>query len=126
MGAAGVGRHIGRSRLAGLGWSDVGQVAAFGAVGVAGVVVNREILRKLEDQRGRVALGLLADAGYDPWQAPEAWRRLDPKQLPKDMSRLKYPGRARYQLEILGMQYKRAAASTAAAARGGNAAAKPD
>jgi tryptophan synthase alpha subunit len=40
----------------GLGWSDVGEVAAFGAVGVAGVVVKHEILRQLEDQRGRVAL----------------------------------------------------------------------
>ena len=91
------------------GWSDVGEVAAFGVVGVAGVVIKHEILHKLEDQRGRMALGLMADAGYDPWQAPEAWRRLEPKQLPRDRSKLKYPGRAGYQLEILAMEYKRSA-----------------
>lgn len=103
------------------GWSDVGEVAAFGAAGVAGVVIKHEVLHRLEDQRGRMALGLMADAGYDPWQAPEAWRLLEPKQLPKDLSKLKYPGRAGYQLEILAMQYKRPAASAAGTAQSGSA-----
>lgn len=102
-----------------LGLADAAEVVGFGgALGVAGVVVKHEILRKLEDQRGRVALGLMADAGYDPWQAPEAWRRLEPKQLPKDIARLKYPDRAGYQLEILAMQYKRSAPTAAAAEAG--------
>ena len=91
-----------------LGLADAAEVVFFGgALGVAGAVVKHEIMRKLEDQRGRVALGLMADAGYDPWQAPEAWRRLDPKQLPKDLSRLKYPDTAGHMLEILNLQYRR-------------------
>ena len=31
-------------------------------------------------ERARMALGVMADAGYDPWQAPEAWRLMDPKE----------------------------------------------
>jgi hypothetical protein len=58
-----------------------------------------------EEQRGRVALALMADAGYDPWQAPEAWRLLWPKSLPKDLGALKYPNRSGYQFSILSLQY---------------------
>ena len=47
----------------------------------------------LEEQRGRIALSLMADAGYDPWQAPEAWRLMQPKRLPGDVSALPYPDR---------------------------------
>jgi hypothetical protein len=43
----------------------------------------------------------MADAGYDPRQAPEAWRLLAPKKMPKDPSLLKYPSRAGYQLSFL-------------------------
>jgi hypothetical protein len=63
-----------------------------------------------EEQRGRVALALMADAGYDPWQAPEAWRLLAPKKLPKDLDSLKYPDRSGYQLRILNLQYREKAA----------------
>jgi hypothetical protein len=56
---------------------------------------------RLREQAGRIALALMADAGYDPRQAPEAWRRLAPKKMPKDPSLLKYPGRAGYQLSFL-------------------------
>ncbi len=95
------------------------------AVFIPGAMVKHEILRKMEDQRGRVALGLMADAGYDPWQAPETWRLLEPKQPPKDLSRLKYPDRAGYQLEILGMQYKRSA-SAGKPAQTGSATSNPN
>jgi hypothetical protein len=61
----------------------------------------------LEEQRGRSALALLADGGYDPWEAPEAWRLLAPKHLPNDLGSLKYPDRSGYQLGILNLQYKR-------------------
>jgi len=102
------------------------------AIGVGGValigepLVKHEIGRKMEAQRGRVALSLMADAGYDPWQAPEAWRLLDPRQQPKDPAKLKYPDRAGYQLEILNLQYKRAESSGAAAAQAADSPAKPD
>ena len=61
----------------------------------------------LEEQRGRSGLALLADGGYDPWEAPEAWRLLAPKHLPNDLGSLKYPDRSGYQLGILNLQYKR-------------------
>jgi len=64
-------------------------------------------LVKMEEQRGRIALALLADAGYDPWQAPEAWRLLAPKHLPRNLDSLKYPSRSGYQLGILNLQYKK-------------------
>jgi hypothetical protein len=62
-------------------------------------------LERLE-QRQRLALALLDDAGYDPWQAPEAWRLLAPKHLPQDIQSLKYPFRSEYQLGILNLQYR--------------------
>jgi hypothetical protein len=91
-----------------------------GAALIGEPVVKHELARKMEDQRGRVALSLMADAGYDPWQAPEAWRLLASKEPPKDPSKLKYPDRAGYLLEILNLQYKRAAASDATAAQTAN------
>jgi hypothetical protein len=69
-----------------------------------------------EEQRGRVALALVADAGYDPWQAPEAWRLLAPKKLPKDLDSLKYPDRSGYQLRILNLQYRDKAAADSSGA----------
>jgi Domain of unknown function (DUF5666) len=63
----------------------------------------------LTEQRGREALALMSDAGYDAWQAPEAWRRLAPKILPNDLDRLPYPDRSGYQLSILNLQYRSAA-----------------
>ena len=65
------------------------------------------VLTAMEEQRGRVALALLKDAGYDPWQAPEAWRLVTPKHLPKDLNSLKYPSLGGYQLGILNLQYKK-------------------
>jgi len=70
-----------------------------------GLLVQHHIEVKLEEQRGRMALALMADAGYDPWQAPEAWRRLAVRKLPKDLEKLKYPNRSGYQLGILNLQY---------------------
>lgn len=77
---------------------------------VPGVAIQmielNKILLRMEEQRGRIALSLLADAGYNPWQAPEAWKLLAPKKLPNDLSTLKYPSRSEYQLGILYQQYK--------------------
>jgi hypothetical protein len=60
----------------------VRSAAGVGGRWVGGAIVGHEIERKMEDERGRVALGLMADAGFDPWQAPEAWRLLAPGPLP--------------------------------------------
>jgi hypothetical protein len=71
---------------------------------VGGLVVNHEIEKRMREQAGRIALTLMADAGFDPRQAPEAWRVLAPKKLPKDRTSLKYPSRAGYQLGILRLE----------------------
>jgi hypothetical protein len=73
---------------------------------IGGQIAGHKILAEMEEQRGRVALTLLKDAGYDPWQAPEAWRLLAPKVLPKDLGSLKYPNRSEYQLGVLKLQYR--------------------
>jgi Domain of unknown function (DUF5666) len=71
-----------------------------------GALMLHELNKSLVEQRERLALSLMADAGYDPWQSPEAWRLVVPKSLPKDLSSLKYPTRSGYQLGILNMQYR--------------------
>jgi hypothetical protein len=70
------------------------------------IAVNRIDLR-MQEQRGRMALAMMADAGYDPWQAPEAWRLLGPKRVPARGDTLKYPNRSGYQLGILDRQYSK-------------------
>jgi hypothetical protein len=82
-------------------WVDVATSLATG-------IVNAKIETAAEQQRGRVALALLANAGYDPRQAPEAWRLLAPRHLPRNTSDLKYPDMSGYQLGILNLQYRNA------------------
>ena len=61
---------------------------------------------KLREQAGRIALTLMADAGYDPRQAPETWRLLAPRRrCPRIReSTLKYPSRAGFQLSFLKLE----------------------
>ncbi len=72
---------------------------------VGGETAANKIVRELAEQRARIALGLMADAGYDPWQAPEAWRMAAAKTLPKNLDLLKYPEMSGYQLGVLNLQY---------------------
>jgi hypothetical protein len=99
-------------------WMTAAEAAAAVGFGLTGLVGEKiamsSFLRKIEEQRGRMALALMTDAGFDPWQAPEAWRMLAPIDFPKHPSKLKYPERSKYQLEILQLQYKHAAGSTSA------------
>jgi hypothetical protein len=67
--------------------------------------VERVELERLQ-QRQRLALAMLDDAGLDPWQAPEAWRILASRQLPQGPGSLKYPARGEYQLSVLNLQYR--------------------
>jgi hypothetical protein len=93
-------------------------LAAASAIPYAGLGVgayfNHRIDQVLTEQRGRVALQLMADTGYDPWQAPEAWRLAAPSKLPADTSKLKYPDRSGYLLGILNLMYRKPAAGNAA------------
>jgi hypothetical protein len=86
--------------------------AIFSGVGIGLAIAEDEIEVRIEEQRDRMALALLADAGYDPRQQPEAWRLLTPRKLPKDMSRLPYPSRCGYQLSILNLQYGKSGSGT--------------
>lgn len=79
----------------------VSLISYVGADAAAGKIVRDTLA-----ERARVALSLLADAGYDPWQAPEAWRLMAPKHLPGDTDSLPYGCYAGYQLSILSLQYK--------------------
>jgi hypothetical protein len=69
----------------------------------------------MEEERGRIALALMRDAGYDLRQAPEAWRLLAPKHLPANLGALKYPDRSGYQLSVLRLQYGQSADAPASA-----------
>ena len=114
------------ARMQGRNWTLLGvQVAAeaawasvlpfSGVIAVMGPVFGESSPEQqlLEEQRGRIALSLMADAGYDPWQAPEAWRLMQPKRLPGDVSALPYPDRTGYQLNVLSLQYVRANGASA-------------
>jgi hypothetical protein len=78
---------------------------AYLATIVGETVVAHGVELRMQEQRGRMALAMMADAGYNPRQAPEAWRLLAPGKLPANMKALKYPGISAYQLEILRLQY---------------------
>jgi hypothetical protein len=75
--------------------------------GIGGIVSHEKMLR-LGRECARIALQLMAKGGFDPWQAPEAWRQIVPKELPSDIQSLEYPREAKYQLSILKVQYKKA------------------
>jgi hypothetical protein len=58
-------------------------------------------------ERRRMALAVMHDAGFDPWQAPEAWRLLEPKKLPAHLATLAYPEISCFQFNVLNLQYAR-------------------
>ena len=85
-------------------------------LGTAAMLTSIVVDRKSGDSRSgdtlvgerlRIALALMNDAGYDPWQAPEAWRFLDPEKLPANLASLAYPDASCYQIGILNLQYAR-------------------
>ncbi len=57
------------------------------------------------EERLRISLALMKDAGFNPWQAPQAWRLLDPKKLSGNPAQLPYPDASCYQIETLNLQY---------------------
>ncbi|HLY40428.1 MAG TPA: hypothetical protein VKR52_04400 [Terracidiphilus sp.] len=65
---------------------------------VAGLL-NYEQRARVHRECARIALQLMADAGYDPWQAPEAWRALARKDVPTP--------EGKYQLDVLNRQYRK-------------------
>jgi hypothetical protein len=70
-------------------------------------IASGDIEERLAEERLRIALALMKDAGYDPWQAPEAWRLLSVKKLPANLASLEYPDAGCYQISVLNLQYAR-------------------
>ncbi len=70
-------------------------------------IVNHEMEARLQRELARMALQLVADSGFDLWQAPEAWRLLSPKEALQEVQSLKYTHKGKYQLSILKLQCKR-------------------
>lgn len=73
--------------------------------------VAMAIQKKEMEQRGRVSLVLLHDAGYDIAQAPVAWWLLDPKK-PQPLSDIPIPDRAAYLFRVIEEIWKDPAAFT--------------
>lgn len=82
-----------------------------GLVGIiGGGVAENKYFKMLQQQRARVSLALMADAGFDLHQAPVAWQLLAPrrpvqnaeKELPKDH----YPPISNYILGVLHQEYR--------------------
>jgi hypothetical protein len=104
-------------------WSQVGAEAAealpFLSTYLAGtaaeIAIGHEIALKLERQYARISLQLLANAEFDPRQAPEAWRLLEPKDPPSDLASLKYTREGQYQLRLLKTLYQHDAPGPASA-----------
>jgi hypothetical protein len=61
----------------------------------------------MQDQRLRLALALMRDAGFDPWQAPDAWRLVEAKKVPAHIAMQEYSQNSSYQIGILDLQYAR-------------------
>lgn len=110
---AAASRYMTAAEIADLALLLTGPVAYYAVNDVGAAVVGNLLAKKYMEERGREALALLADAGYDPWQAPEAWRLLRPKVLPADSTTLKPGSLEKYQRQILDLQYPRATTPTA-------------
>jgi hypothetical protein len=74
------------------------------AAGLVNGIINHEEEVHLAYDRSRLALHFMADAGYDPYQAPEAWRMLDSNKKPDSIRFAKYPGISLYQIRFLMLQ----------------------
>jgi hypothetical protein len=108
------GRRFNRKDAAMLGILAAGAAAGTipGAAISTGGVIERQIgKRSLMRARGRMSLALMADAGFDPHLAPEAWRLLEPGRLPKDPAKLKDTWLSQYLSDFLRVQDNPAATS---------------
>jgi hypothetical protein len=101
---------------------EFGSLAVYGlsplagaALDMAGALPDKKIVDMLTEQRGRLLLAMMADAGYDPWQAPEAFRMVTVKEMPNDITLVKYPDFSGYLLGVLSLQYRQGSDAAAAA-----------
>jgi hypothetical protein len=87
----------------------------FGAfpLDMMGALPDHRIAVRVEEQVGRIAISLVADAGYDPWQAPEAFRWLAARRSPNGSWSAKNTHLSEYALSVLNLEYRPAATSEA-------------
>jgi hypothetical protein len=87
----------------------------FGAfpLDMMGALPDHRIATRVGEQVGRIAISLVADAGYDPWQAPEAFRLMAATRSPNGATSVKQTHLSEYALSILNLEYGRATTSKA-------------
>ncbi len=76
------------------------------ATDIGGAAARAKMLRRGEEQSGRVSLGLLSDAGFDITQAPVTWWLLSSPK-PKSLEQIAMPYRAAYLYGFLGSTKER-------------------
>jgi hypothetical protein len=98
----------------------------FGALplDLMGALPDHRIAVRLEEQVGRIAISLIADAGYDPWKAPEAFRLLAAKRLPDQSLKVKHTNLSGYALSILNLEYRSVTSHSSEEAEGSHEAAR--
>jgi hypothetical protein len=76
---------------------------------IGGNIAESKYEKALAQQRARVAVGLLSDAGYDLREAPVAWQLLAPKHPvtdpAKDLPNAPYPDISGYLINVLHLEY---------------------
>ncbi|HXS75185.1 MAG TPA: hypothetical protein VN753_03330 [Terracidiphilus sp.] len=81
----------------------------FGAfpLDMMGALPDHRIATRIEEQVGRIAISLVADAGYDPWQAPEAFRLLAARRQSYGSWSAKNTHLSEYAMSTLNLEYRR-------------------
>lgn len=88
-------------------WGADAALAFAPGMGMAVLLANESAEATMLRERLRISLALMRDAGFDPWQAPEAWRLIEPKKLPANPALMDYPDASCYQFQVLDLQYPR-------------------
>jgi len=76
------------------------------ALDLMGALPDHKIAMRAEEQLGRIAISLVADAGYDPRQAPEAFRLLAERRQSGGAWIKKNTHLSVYALSILNLEYR--------------------
>ncbi len=79
-------------------------VLTYDLVGVPGTLSAAKQVKNQDEERLRVSLFLLHDAGYDIHEAPHAWWLLNSKK--KDLAQIALPHRAAYLYQVLGTTWR--------------------
>lgn len=87
-------------------YAGIGYLGGF-TLDMMGALPDRKIEVRAQEQIGRISISLVADAGYDPWQAPEAFRLLAARRQSDGSWSAKNTHLSEYALGILNLEYRR-------------------